>query len=125
MVAVFGTGDFFGERCLSGQVRRLATVSAITECETTRIPKEKIIEVIHNEPTFAELFISHLLARTSRVEADLVDQLFNSSERRLAGPSCFLLILARKVTLSQSSQELANRRLQRWSAPRDLALVSS
>jgi CRP/FNR family cyclic AMP-dependent transcriptional regulator len=72
-------------------VRRLATVSAITECEITRIPKEKIIEVIHNEPTFAELFISHLLARTSRVEADLVDQLFNSSEKRLART---LLLLA-------------------------------
>ncbi len=91
VVAVFGTGDFFGERCLAGQARRFATVSAITECTITRIPKAKIIEVIYKEPAFAELFISHLLARTSRIEADLVDQLFNSSEKRLART---LLLLA-------------------------------
>ena len=91
MVAVFETGDFFGERCLAGQPRRFATASAITDCEITRIPKARIIEVIHKEPTFAELFISHLLARTSRIEADLVDQLFNSSEKRLART---LLLLA-------------------------------
>ncbi len=91
VVAVFETGDFFGERCLAGQPRRFATASAITDCEITRIPKARIIEVIHKEPTFAELFISHLLARTSRIEADLVDQLFNSSEKRLART---LLLLA-------------------------------
>jgi CRP-like cAMP-binding protein len=91
VVAVFGTDDFFGERCLAGQPRRFATASAITECEITRIPKVKIIEVIHKETAFAELFISHLLARTSRIEADLVDQLFNSSQKRLART---LLLLA-------------------------------
>ena len=91
VVAVFGAGDFFGERCLAGQPRRFATASAITDCEITRIPKARIIEVIHKQPAFAELFISHLLARTSRIEADLVDQLFNSSEKRLART---LLLLA-------------------------------
>jgi CRP-like cAMP-binding protein len=91
VVAVFGAGDFFGERCLAGQPRRFATASAITECEITRIPKTRIVEVIYKEPAFAELFISHLLARTSRIEADLVDQLFNSSEKRLART---LLLLA-------------------------------
>ena len=91
VVAVFGSGDFFGERCLTGNPRRFATVSAITECAITRIPKANIIEVIQKEPAFAELFISHLLARTSRIEADLVDQLFNSSEKRLARA---LLLLA-------------------------------
>jgi len=91
VVAVFGAGDFFGERCLAGQPRRFATASAITDCEITRIPKARIIEVIHKQPAFAELFISHLLARTSRIEADLVDQLFNSSEKRLARA---LLLLA-------------------------------
>jgi CRP/FNR family transcriptional regulator, cyclic AMP receptor protein len=91
VVAVFGAGDFFGERCLAGQPRRFATASAITDCEITRIPKARIIEVIHKQPAFAELFITHLLARTSRIEADLVDQLFNSSEKRLARA---LLLLA-------------------------------
>ena len=87
----FGTGDFFGEGCLTGQPLRLATVRAMTECVIVRITKADITRVIHEEPAFAELFIAHLLARNSRVEADLVDQLFNSSEKRLAR---MLLLLA-------------------------------
>jgi len=91
VVAVLGTGDFFGEGCLTGQPLRLATVSAVTECVIVRITKADITRVIHEEPAFAELFIAHLLARNSRVEEDLVDQLFNSSEKRLART---LLLLA-------------------------------
>src|SRR6266852_4261471 len=91
VVAVLGTGDFFGEGCLTGQPLRLATVAAIMECEIMRLEKAAIIRVIHEEPTFAEMFMSHLLTRTIRVEADLVDQLFNSSEKRLARA---LLLLA-------------------------------
>ena len=91
MVAVLGTGDFLGEGCLTGQPLRLATVSAMTECVIVRIAKPDITRVIHEEPAFAELFIAHLLARNSRVEEDLVDQLFNSSEKRLART---LLLLA-------------------------------
>jgi len=91
VVAVLGNGDFFGEGCLAGQVLRLATVSTLTECVIVRMTKESIIRVIHEEPSFAELFISHLLARNVRVEEDLVDQLFNSSEKRLART---LLLLA-------------------------------
>src|SRR4029453_12501280 len=91
MVALLGAGDFFGERCLAGQTLRLGSVSALSECAITRIPKAEIISVIHKEPAFAELFIAHLLARNSRVEEDLVDQLFNSSEKRLAR---VLLLLA-------------------------------
>jgi CRP-like cAMP-binding protein len=91
VVALFGTGDFFGEGCLTGQPLRLATVSAMTECVITRISKAEITRVIHEEPAFAELFIAHLLTRNLRVEADLVDQLFNSSEKRLAR---ILLLLA-------------------------------
>jgi CRP/FNR family cyclic AMP-dependent transcriptional regulator len=91
MVALLGAGDFFGERCLAGQTLRLGSVSALSECAITRIPKAEIISVIHKEPAFAELFIAHLLARNSRVEEDLVDQLFNSSEKRLART---LLLLA-------------------------------
>jgi CRP/FNR family cyclic AMP-dependent transcriptional regulator len=91
VVALLQAGDFFGEGCLAGEVLRLSTVSALTKCVITRISKAEITRVIHEEPAFAELFISHLLARNSRVEEDLVDQLFNSSEKRLART---LLLLA-------------------------------
>jgi CRP/FNR family transcriptional regulator, cyclic AMP receptor protein len=91
VVAILGPGDFFGEKCLAGLTLRLGSVAALTECTITRIPKTEIISVIHKKPAFAELFIAHLLARNSRVEEDLVDQLFNSSEKRLART---LLLLA-------------------------------
>jgi CRP/FNR family transcriptional regulator, cyclic AMP receptor protein len=91
VVALLGTDDFFGEGCLAGQPLRLATVSAMTKCVIVRIAKADITRVIHEEPAFAELFIAHLLARNSRIEEDLVDQLFNSSEKRLAR---VLLLLA-------------------------------
>jgi CRP/FNR family cyclic AMP-dependent transcriptional regulator len=79
-----GAGDFFGEGCLAGQELRQATVSTRTECVIVRLPKVSIIRLIREEPTFPELFISHLVARNVRVEEDLVDHLFNSSEKRLA-----------------------------------------
>jgi CRP/FNR family cyclic AMP-dependent transcriptional regulator len=91
VVALLGTGDFFGEGSLAGQARRMATVSTMTECLIVRMTKADIIRVIHEEPAFSGLFISHLLARNIRVEEDLVDQLFNSSEKRLAR---ILLLLA-------------------------------
>jgi len=91
VVALLGTSDFFGEGCLTGEPLRLATVSAMTQSVIVRITKADITRVIHKEPAFAELFISHLLTRNSRVEEDLVDQLFNSSEKRLAR---ILLLLA-------------------------------
>jgi CRP/FNR family cyclic AMP-dependent transcriptional regulator len=91
VVAILGAGDFFGEGCLAGELLRLATVTALAKCTIARISKVDITRVIHEEPAFAELFISHLLARNSRVEEDLVDQLFNSSEKRLART---LLLLA-------------------------------
>ena len=91
VVAVLGPDEFCGEGCLTGQPLRLATATAMTEGEIMRLEKATMIRVIHEEPAFAEMFVSHLLARTSRVEADLVDQLFNSSEKRLARA---LLLLA-------------------------------
>ena len=91
VVALLGADDFVGEGCLGGQPLRLSTASAMTQCVVVRIAKADITRVIHEEPAFAELFISHLLARNSRVEEDLVDQLFNSSEKRLART---LLLLA-------------------------------
>ena len=91
VVAILDTGDFFGEGCLTGQPQRLSTVTALTECVIVRITKADTTRVIHEEPAFAKLFIAHLLARNLRVEEDLVDQLFNSSEKRLAR---VLLLLA-------------------------------
>ena len=91
VVAVLGTDEFFGEGCLAGQALRISTVTAMTDSVIARIEKAAIIRVIHQQPTFAEMFIAHLLGRNIRVEADLVDQLFNSSEKRLAR---MLLLLA-------------------------------
>jgi CRP-like cAMP-binding protein len=91
VVAMLGTNDFFGEGCLGGQPRRIATVATMTESVIVRLEKAAIVRVIHEQPAFSEMFIAHLLARTIRVEADLVDQLFNSSEKRLAR---LLLLLA-------------------------------
>ena len=84
IVALHGKGDFFGEGCLTGQRLRLATVTAMSDLEVMRFDNAAIQRVLHAEPAFSELFISHLLERNARVEADLVDQLFNSSEKRLA-----------------------------------------
>src|ERR1017187_564806 len=84
VVAIHGKGDFFGEGCLNGQPLRLATVAAMMESVIMRLDKGAIVRVLHNEPTFSEFFMQHLLARNARVEEDLVDQLFNSSEKRLA-----------------------------------------
>jgi CRP/FNR family transcriptional regulator, cyclic AMP receptor protein len=84
-------GDFFGEGCLAGQSLRMATAAAMMECLITRLEKDAMIRIIHDEPEFSEKFMSHLLTRNIRVEAGLVDQLFNSSEKRLAR---MLLILA-------------------------------
>jgi CRP/FNR family transcriptional regulator, cyclic AMP receptor protein len=84
VVAIHGTNEFFGEGCLAGHARRIATVTTMTESIIVRLEKAAIIRVLHQEPAFSEMFIAHLLGRTLRVEADLVDQLFNSSEQRLA-----------------------------------------
>jgi CRP-like cAMP-binding protein len=91
VVAILGTNDFFGEGCLAGQKQRIATVTTIMESVIVQLEKAAIVRVIHQEPAFSEMFIAHLLGRTIRVEADLVDQLFNSSEKRLAR---LLLLLA-------------------------------
>jgi CRP/FNR family transcriptional regulator, cyclic AMP receptor protein len=91
VVAILGVDEFCGEGCLTGQRFRIATAMAMTECDVMRIEKEVITRAIHEEPTFSEMFVAHLLQRTMRVEEDLVDQLFNSSEKRLARA---LLILA-------------------------------
>jgi len=84
VVAIHDKGDFFGEACLTGQPRRLATATAMTDGVVMKLDKAMIAHVLHDEPKFSDMFMSYLLTRTVRVEADLVDQLFNSSEKRLA-----------------------------------------
>jgi CRP/FNR family transcriptional regulator, cyclic AMP receptor protein len=91
VVAILGPGHFFGEGCLNGHSLRIATTMAIDECVITRLEKATMIATIHSEPEFSELFMSYLLSRNSRIEEDLIDQLFNSSEKRLAR---LLLLLA-------------------------------
>ena len=91
VVAILAQDEFFGEGCLTGQPLRMATASAIADCKVMCVEKQAMIRVLHDEPKFSETFIAHLLKRTARVEADLVDQLFNSSEKRLARA---LLLLA-------------------------------
>src|ERR1051325_9302337 len=91
VVAIVGTNEFFGEGCLAGQAQRIATVTAMTDSVIMRLQKAAVVDVIHREPAFSEMFIAHLLGRTTRVKADLVVQLFNSSEKRLAR---LLLLLA-------------------------------
>jgi CRP-like cAMP-binding protein len=91
VVSILGPDNFFGEGCISGQALRIATVNAMAETIVVRIGKEEMVRLLHEEPLFSEMFMTHLLTRTMRIEADLIDQLFNSSERRLAR---LLLILA-------------------------------
>ncbi len=91
VVAIIGQDVFFGEGCLIAQPLRMATATTLTPCSILRLEKSAMVRVLHTEPAFAERFITHLLARNIRIEEDLVDQLFNSAEKRLAR---VLLLLA-------------------------------
>jgi CRP-like cAMP-binding protein len=92
VVALFGAGDFFGEGCLAGQPVRMATATAIAETTVLVVEKRRMLQLLHDQSGFSDRFITHMLARNIRIEEDLVDQLFNSSEKRLART---LLLLAR------------------------------
>jgi CRP/FNR family transcriptional regulator, cyclic AMP receptor protein len=109
VIAILGVGDFFGEGCLAGQPLCIATATALSECSIMKLDKAEVIRVLHEEPSFSELFIAHLLSRNIRIEEDLIDQLFNSSEKRLAR---VLLLLANfgkqgepKLVIPKMSQE--------------------
>ena len=91
IVSVLGDNEFFGEGCLAGQPLRISTASAVTDCTLYRIEKALMVRLLHEQHGISELFITHLLTRNTRFEEDLVDQLFNSSEKRLAR---ILLLLA-------------------------------
>jgi CRP/FNR family cyclic AMP-dependent transcriptional regulator len=91
VVGILEPGQFFGEGCLNGHRLRIATTTAMEDCVVTSITKEAMIATLHDQPQFSELFVAYLLSRNSRIEEDLIDQLFNSSEKRLAR---LLLLLA-------------------------------
>jgi CRP-like cAMP-binding protein len=91
VAAILGPDEFFGEACMAGQVLRLSTVSAMVESVVVRIEKDTMVRLLREQAAFSQMFTTHILQRTMRVEADLIDQLFNSSERRLAR---VLLLLA-------------------------------
>jgi CRP-like cAMP-binding protein len=108
-IGILSEGDFFGEGCLTGQRFRLGTATALTECSLMRIEKKAMVDVLHREHAFSDMFVAYLLTRNIRYEADLVDQLFNSSEKRLAR---VLLLLAHfgkdgktEVAIPKLSQE--------------------
>jgi CRP/FNR family cyclic AMP-dependent transcriptional regulator len=84
VIALLGAGDFFGEGCLAGQPRRMATATALPDCSVMRLRKADVVSVLHAQPGFAEMFLHYVLSRNIRIEEDLVDHLFNSSEKRLA-----------------------------------------
>jgi CRP/FNR family transcriptional regulator, cyclic AMP receptor protein len=91
VVGIFGPGQFFGEGCMNGHSVRIATTTALEDCLVTVITKAAMLAALHDQPKFSELFMAYLLTRNSRIEEDLIDQLFNSSEKRLAR---LLLLLA-------------------------------
>jgi len=113
VIAILGPDDFFGEGCMAGQTHRLSAASAITTSEVLRFTKSAAMTALREQPAFSEMFVSHIVARTIRVEADLIDQLFNSSEKRLARA---LLLLAnfgndgkpQKVIAKVSQETLAD-----------------
>ena len=108
-LGILNEGDFFGEGCLTGQALRLCSATALTECSVMRIDKKSMVEVLHREHAFSDMFVAYLLARNIRHEEDLVDHLFNSSEKRLGR---ILLLLAhfgkegkQEVVIPKMSQE--------------------
>jgi len=108
-IGILNKGDFFGEGCLTGQPLRLCSAAAMTDCSVMKIDKKSMTDALHREPAFSAVFVAYLLARNVRYEADLVDQLFNSSEKRLAR---VLLLLAhfgkegkQETLIPQMSQE--------------------
>jgi len=110
VIAVLGAGDYFGEGCLAGQLQRMSTAKAMTDCVVARIARPAVMEMLQSDPAFSKQLLSYMLTRTIRIEEDLIDQLFNSSEKRLARA---LLLLANfgkegkpEIVLPKISQEV-------------------
>jgi CRP/FNR family cyclic AMP-dependent transcriptional regulator len=109
VVALLGASTFFGEGCLARQSLRMSTATAMDECSIMRLEKPRMVRLLHEQPAFSEMFVAHLLSRSIRFEEDLIDQLFNSSEKRLAR---VLLLLANfgkegqpEIVIAKISQE--------------------
>ena len=125
VISIAGPGAFFGEGCLVGQVKRLATVTALIDCSIAKIAVADIIRVIHEEPAFAEMFIAHLLQRNARVEEDLVIS-YSIPVKSGSHEFCFFWqILAKTHHRSRSLPRSARRRWQKWSALRGPGSVFS
>jgi CRP-like cAMP-binding protein len=111
VVAMLGPGDFFGEGCLAGQAARMGTAAAVVPSAILRIQKGDMIRILHEHPDFSDRFISHMLARNIRIEEDLVDQLFNSSEKRLARTLLLLARYGKEDTSSRTVPKLSQETL--------------
>ena len=111
VIAILKPGEFFGEGCLIGQPRRLATARAVARSDVMRLAKAEMIRVLHDEPACGEYFMAHLLTRNSRVEEDLVDQLFNSSEKRLARTLLLLANLGKEGAAQEISPRISQETL--------------
>ena len=98
-IGILSEGNFFGEGSLAGQIQRMGSAAALTDCELLRVDRQAMMEALHREHAFSDLFVSYLLARNIRYEEDLVDQLFNSSEKRLCtGPAIAGSLRSKRVS---------------------------
>ncbi len=125
IVAILDAGEFFGEGCLAGQQLRVSTATAMADCTLARIEKPLMGRMLHEQHDVSELFVTHLLSRNIRYEEDLVDQLFNSSEKRLARILLLLAHLARKLEPKPYFPESTRKTWHRWSAQLARASVIS
>jgi CRP/FNR family cyclic AMP-dependent transcriptional regulator len=113
-IGILNKGDLFGEGCLTGQPRRMCSAAAMTACTVMRSDKKSTMDVIHREPAFSNMFVAYLLTRNIRYEEDLVDKLFNSSEKRLARVLLLLAHLPRTGGLKLRFPKSVRRLWQRW-----------
>lgn len=111
VVAMLGPGDFFGEGCLAGQPLRMGTASAVVPTVALRLPRQEMLRILHEHSEFSDRFIAHMLTRNIRIEEDLVDQLFNSSEKRLARTLLLLARYGREDTATRTLPRLSQETL--------------
>jgi CRP/FNR family cyclic AMP-dependent transcriptional regulator len=111
VIAILSDGFFFGEGCLAGQPVRMASAVALTECTIAQVKKTAMVRVLHDEPVFSETFIAHLLTRNIRIEEDLIDHLFNSSEKRLARILLLLANFGKEVRPEESIPNISQETL--------------
>jgi CRP/FNR family cyclic AMP-dependent transcriptional regulator len=111
VVGILGPGQFFGEGCMNGHLLRIATTTAMEDCVVTSITKQAMKDALRDQPAFSELFVAFLLTRNSRIEEDLIDQLFNSSERRLARMLLLLANFGKEGTPQQISPNISQETL--------------